>query len=205
MSTAHQISSVAPKSVAEQAGIQPGDMIKSMNGVQLLDIFDYYYMAEEPVLDVVVEKSDHSLVEVHIEKNEGEDLGVSFENGLMDDYKSCHNKCMFCFIDQMPPGMRDTLYFKDDDTRLSFLQGNYVTLTNLKDEDLERIIHYHLAPINISVHATNPELRCKMLHNRFAGDVLEKIKRLADAGIEMNSQIVLCKGENDGEELERSI
>ena len=144
MSTAHQISSVAPKSVAEQAGIQPGDMIKSMNGVQLLDIFDYYYMAEEPVLDVVVEKSDHSLVEVHIEKNEGEDLGVSFENGLMDDYKSCHNKCMFCFIDQMPPGMRDTLYFKDDDTRLSFLQGNYVTLTNLKDEDLERIIHYHL-------------------------------------------------------------
>ena len=205
MSTAHQISSVAPKSVAEQVGIQPGDMIKSMNGVQLLDIFDYYYMAEEPVLDVVVEKSDHSLVEVHIEKNEGEDLGISFENGLMDDYKSCHNKCMFCFIDQMPPGMRDTLYFKDDDTRLSFLQGNYVTLTNLKDEDLERIIHYHLAPINISVHATNPELRCKMLHNRFAGDVLEKIKRLADAGIEMNSQIVLCKGENDGEELERSI
>ena len=112
---------------------------------------------------------------------------------------------MFCFIDQMPPGMRDTLYFKDDDTRLSFLQGNYVTLTNMKEEDLQRIIKYHLAPINISVQATNPELRCKMLHNRFAGDILEKIAMLAEADIEMNAQIVLCKGENDGEELERSI
>lgn len=205
MSTAHQISSVAAGSVAEQAGIQPGDIIQSLNGTTLLDIFDYYYVADEPVLDVVVERPDHSLVELHIEKREGEDLGISFENGLMDDYKSCHNKCMFCFIDQMPPGMRDTLYFKDDDTRLSFLQGNYVTLTNMKDADIDRIIHYHLAPINISVHATNPQLRCKMLHNRFAGDVLEKIKRLADAGIEMNSQIVLCKGENDGAELERTI
>ncbi|MDD6193926.1 MAG: DUF512 domain-containing protein [Lachnospiraceae bacterium] len=205
MSTAHQIASVAPGSVAERAGIQAGDIITSLNGTNLLDIFDYYYYADEPSLDVVVEKPDHSTVELHIEKEEGEDLGISFENGLMDDYKSCHNKCMFCFIDQMPPGMRDTLYFKDDDTRLSFLQGNYVTLTNMKDADIDRIIHYHLAPINISVHTTNPQLRCKMLHNRFAGDVLDKIKRLAEAGIEMNSQIVLCKGENDGAELERTI
>lgn len=205
MSSAHQIASVAAGSVAERAGIQKKDIVKSLNGATLLDIFDYYYYADEPVLDVVIEKPDHSLVEIHIEKGEGEDLGITFENGLMDDYKSCHNKCMFCFIDQMPPGMRDTLYFKDDDTRLSFLQGNYVTLTNMKESDIDRIIHYHLAPINISVHTTNPELRCKMLRNRFAGDVLDKIKRLADAGIEMNSQIVLCKGENDGAELERTI
>lgn len=205
MSIAHQIASVQENSVAQKAGIEPMDVIKSLNGVELKDIFDYYYYSDEPSLDVVVEKPDHRLVNIHIEKEEGQDLGVTFENGLMDDYKSCHNKCMFCFIDQMPPGMRDTLYFKDDDTRLSFLQGNYVTLTNMKEDDINRIIHYHLAPINISVHATNPELRCKMLHNRFAGDILEKIRRLADAGIEMNSQIVLCKGENDGEELDRSI
>ena len=194
MSIAHQIASVQENSVAQKAGIEPMDVIKSLNGVELKDIFDYYYYSDEPSLDVVVEKPDHRLVNIHIEKEEGQDLGVTFENGLMDDYKSCHNKCMFCFIDQMPPGMRDTLYFKDDDTRLSFLQGNYVTLTNMKEDDINRIIHYHLAPINISVHATNPELRCKMLHNRFAGDILEKIRRLADAGIEMNSQIVLCKG-----------
>ena len=205
MSSAHEIASVAAGSVAERAGIQKKDIVKSLNGIILLDIFDYYYYADEPALDVVIEKPDHSLVELHIEKEVGEDLGITFENGLMDDYKSCHNKCMFCFIDQMPPGMRDTLYFKDDDTRLSFLQGNYVTLTNMKESDIDRIIHYHLAPINISVHTTNPELRCKMLHNRFAGDVLDKIKRLAEAGIEMNSQIVLCKGENDGAELERTI
>lgn len=205
MSIAHQIASVQENSVAHRAGIEPMDIIKSLNGVELKDIFDYYYYSDESSLDVVIEKPDHRLCSVHIEKEEGQDLGITFENGLMDDYKSCHNKCMFCFIDQMPPGMRDTLYFKDDDTRLSFLQGNYVTLTNMKEDDIDRIIHYHLAPINISVHATNPELRCKMLHNRFAGDILDKIKRLAEAGIEMNSQIVLCKGENDGEELDRSI
>ncbi len=205
MNVSHQIASVAADSAAERAGIEPMDIIRKFNGVELVDIFDFYYYADEPILDVLLEKPDHRLVEIHIEKEEGEDLGITFENGLMDDYKSCHNKCMFCFIDQMPPGMRDTLYFKDDDTRLSFLQGNYVTLTNMKDEDIKRIIHYHLAPINISVHATNPELRCKMLHNRFAGDILDKIKVLADAQIEMNAQIVLCKGENDGEELERSI
>lgn len=123
----------------------------------------------------------------------------------MDEYRSCRNKCMFCFIDQMPKGMRDTLYFKDDDSRLSFLQGNYITLTNMSDDDVRRIVKYHLEPINISFHTTNPELRCKMLHNRFAGDALKKVDILYEGGITMNGQIVLCKGENDGEELERSI
>lgn len=205
MSIAHQIATVKKGSVADYAGIQPKDVIKALNGVELVDIFDYYYYADEAFLEILIEKPDHTQRTLLIEKAEGEDLGITFENGLMDDYKSCHNKCMFCFIDQMPPGMRETLYFKDDDTRLSFLQGNYVTLTNIKDTDLQRIIQYHLAPINISVHATNPALRCKMLNNRFAGDILDKIKRLADAEIEMNAQIVLCKGENDGVELERTI
>ena len=205
MSTSHQIAFVRPGSPAALAGVEPMDIIKEINGVELIDIFDYYYYEDEPAFEMLIEKPDQTRHLVHITKSEGEDLGITFENGLMDDYRSCHNKCMFCFIDQMPPGMRETLYFKDDDTRLSFLQGNYVTLTNMKEEDLKRIIHYHLAPINISVQATNPELRCKMLHNRFAGDILDKIKMLADADIEMNAQIVLCKGENDGAELDRSI
>ena len=203
--TSHQIVSVVPGSPAERAGLEQGDIVKQINGVELQDIFDYYYYEDEPVLTLLLIKPDQREVTLQLEKEEGEDLGLTFENGLMDDYKSCHNKCMFCFIDQMPPGMRDTLYFKDDDTRLSFLQGNYVTLTNMKTEDLQRIIAYHLAPINISVHATDPELRCKMLHNRFAGDILEKIQMLADAELEMNAQIVLCKGVNDGAALEKSI
>ncbi len=202
---AHQIKTVAKNSPAERAGLITGDILRQLNGVELVDIFDYYYYSDEPELDVLLEHSDGSFDTVHISKEEGEDLGVTFENGLMDDYKSCHNKCIFCFIDQMPKGMRDTLYFKDDDTRLSFLQGNYVTLTNMSYEDLDRIIHYHLAPINISVQSTEPKLRCEMLHNRFAGDIMEKIKKLGDAGIEMNAQIVLCKGINDGEHLRRSI
>ena len=205
MSTSHQIAFVRSGSPAALAGVEPMDIIKEINGVELIDIFDYYYYEDEPAFEMLIEKPDQTRHLVHITKSEGEDLGITFENGLMDDYRSCHNKCMFCFIDQMPPGMRETLYFKDDDTRLSFLQGNYVTLTNMKEEDLKRIIHYHLAPINISVQATNPELRCKMLHNRFAGDILDKIKMLADADIEMNAQIVLCKGINDGEELDESI
>lgn len=203
--TSHQIAEVRWDSPAAKAGIRPKDIIKKLNQVELQDIFDYYYYAEEASLDLLIERPEQGMLQVHIEKEEGEDLGITFENGLMDDYRSCHNKCVFCFIDQMPPGMRETLYFKDDDTRLSFLQGNYVTLTNMGTEDLQRIIHYRLAPINISVHATNPELRCRLLHNRFAGDVLEKIRMLYEAKIEMNAQIVLCKGLNDGEELERSI
>ncbi len=152
----------------------------------------------------MVLKADGEEWELEIE-NDYEDLGLTFENGLMSDYRSCSNKCIFCFIDQMPPGMRDTLYFKDDDTRLSFLQGNYVTLTNMKDKDIDRIIQFKLAPINISVHTTNPELRCRMLHNRFAGDALRHIDRLFEAQVPMNGQIVMCPGYNDGEELDRTI
>lgn len=201
----HKIAWVEPGSIAEELGLEPGDAIEEINGNEIEDIFDYQYYVEDEYLDVLILTKDGEECVLEIEKDEDEDLGITFESSLMDEYHSCCNKCMFCFIDQMPPGMRDTLYFKDDDSRLSFLQGNYVTLTNMTDEDVERIITYKLAPINISVHTTNPELRCKMLHNRFAGDALQKIRRFYEAGIEMNGQIVLCRGINDGAELERSI
>lgn len=201
----HIISKVLAGSIAEQLELEPGDCLLAINGQKIEDVFDYQYLVNDENLLVLVQKSDGEEWELEIEKDYNEDLGVEFENGLMDEYRSCCNKCMFCFIDQMPKGMRETLYFKDDDSRLSFLQGNYVTLTNMKDKDIDRIIHYHLAPINVSVHTTNPKLRCKMLHNRFAGEALKKITRLSDAGIEMNGQVVLCKGVNDGEELERTI
>ncbi len=203
--TTHKIASVAPGSIAEELELEPGDVILAINDQELEDIFDYHYMVEDEYLVMLVEKPDGEQWELEIEKEMDEDLGITFENGLMDDYKSCSNKCIFCFIDQMPPGMRDTLYFKDDDSRLSFLQGNYVTLTNMKEKDIDRIIRYRLDPINISVQTTNPALRCEMLHNRFAGDALKKIDTLYEAGIRMNGQIVLCKGVNDGAELERSI
>ena len=201
----HVISGVKPDSIAMELELEPGDELISINGKEIEDVFDYQFLTEDEYLLVVVRKNNGEEWELEIEKDYDEDLGIEFENGLMDDYKSCSNKCMFCFIDQMPPGMRETLYFKDDDSRLSFLQGNYVTLTNMKDKDIERIIYYNLGPINVSVHTTNPKLRCTMLHNRFAGEALKKLKRLSDAGIEMNGQVVLCKGVNDGEELERTI
>ncbi len=199
------IKTVMPGSIAEEMELCPGDCLVAINGQEIEDIFDYHYLVEDDFITVLVRKVNGEEWELEIEKEYDEDLGITFENGLMDDYKSCSNKCIFCFIDQMPPGMRDTLYFKDDDSRLSFLQGNYITLTNMKEHDLERIITYKLAPINISVHTTNPELRCEMLHNRFAGEALKKLDRLYEAGIEMNGQIVLCKGVNDGKELERTI
>lgn len=205
MSKKHIIYKVKPDSIAAEMDLEPGDELVSINGKEIEDVFDYHFYVNDTFLDVVIRKADGEEWELEIEKEFDEDLGIEFENGLMDDYKSCTNKCIFCFIDQMPPGMRETLYFKDDDSRLSFLQGNYITLTNMKDKDLDRIIQYKLAPINISVHTTNPELRCRMLHNRFAGEALKKIDRLYEAGIQMNGQIVLCKGENDGEELERTI
>ena len=201
----HLITGVEPGSIAEECGLEPGDRIGAVNGHEIEDFFDYQYYIEEEFLRVEVHTKDGEECTLEIEKEEDEDLGLVFESFLMDDYNSCCNKCMFCFIDQMPPGMRETLYFKDDDSRLSFLQGNYITLTNMKEKDIDRVIRYHLAPINISVHTTNPELRCRMLHNRFAGDVMEKIRRFSDAGIPMNSQVVLCKGINDGEELDRTI
>ena len=185
--------------------IEAGDRLLAINGEDVEDIFDYQYMIQDEYVEVTISKPSGEEWILEIDKEYTEDLGVEFENGLMDDYRSCTNKCIFCFIDQMPKGMRDTLYFKDDDSRLSFLQGNYVTLTNMSEKDVERVIKYHMSPINISFQTTNPELRCKMLHNRFAGDALKKVDRFFEAGIEMNGQIVLCKGVNDGAELERSL
>jgi len=200
----HTIKSVDPGSIADALELQPGDRLLSVNGNEIEDIFDYEYYVDSPSLTLLVEKPDGEQWELEVE-NDYQDLGITFENGLMSDYKSCTNQCIFCFIDQMPPGMRDTLYFKDDDSRLSFLQGNYVTLTNMKDHDIQRIIEFKLAPINISVHTTNPKLRCEMLHNRFAGESLKKMDTLFEAGIPMNGQIVLCPGINDGKELDRTI
>lgn len=201
----HMIRAAAPDSIAEELGIGAGDELLEISGQRIEDIFDYQYLCMEEYLEVLVKKPDGEEWLLEIEKEEHEDLGIVFENGLMDEYHSCRNKCIFCFIDQMPPGMRETLYFKDDDTRLSFLQGNYVTLTNLDDHDIERMIRYRLEPINISFQTMNPGLRCKMLNNRFAGDALKKVDRLFEAGITMNGQIVLCKGINDGEELRYSL
>ena len=200
----HKIMAVTPGSIAEELELEPGDVLLTIDGEELEDIFDYDYMTDAESFVMVVRKANGEEWELEIESG-GEDLGLTFENGLMSDYKSCSNKCIFCFIDQMRPGMRETLYFKDDDSRLSFLQGNYITLTNMKDKDIERIIRFHLAPINISVQTMNPELRCKMLHNRFAGEALKKIDRLYEAGTEMNGQIVLCRGVNDGNELAYTI
>ena len=201
----HRIEKVLDGSIARELDIEPGDELLAINGEEIGDIFDYQYLTNDEYLEVLIRKPDGEEWELEIEKEFEDDLGIGFENGLMDEYRSCRNKCIFCFIDQMPKGMRETLYFKDDDSRLSFLQGNYITLTNMSDHDIDRIIKYHLEPINISFHTTNPKLRCEMLHNRFAGDALEKVTRLYEAGIQMNGQIVLCKGVNDGEELERSI
>ncbi len=201
----HMIKEIQPGSIADELGIAPGDRLLSINDMEIEDVFDYHFYVNDEELTLLIEKPDGEQWELPIEKDYEEDLGITFEQGLMDEYRSCRNKCMFCFIDQMPEGMRETLYFKDDDSRLSFLQGNYVTLTNMSDHDIERIIRYHLEPINISFQTTNKELRCKMLHNRFAGEALKKVDRLFEGGIEMNGQIVLCKGVNDGEELKRSI
>lgn len=201
----HVIKEVSPGSIAWELEIEPGDRLLSINDNEIEDVFDYHFFVNDEYLTLLIRKPDGEEWELEIEKDYEEDLGLKFEQGLMDEYRSCRNKCMFCFIDQMPEGMRDTLYFKDDDSRLSFLQGNYVTLTNMSDRDIDRIIRYHLEPINISFQTTNPELRCKMLHNRFAGEALKKADRLYEGGIRMNGQIVLCKGVNDGEELVRSI
>lgn len=201
----HLIKEVQPGSIAAQLEIEPGDRLLAINNEIIEDIFDYQFYVEDTYIEILIEKPDGEQWILEVDKDEDEDLGIVFDNGLMDDYRSCHNKCIFCFIDQMPKGMRETLYFKDDDSRLSFLQGNYVTLTNMSDHDFERIIKYHLSPINISFQTMNPLLRCKMLNNRFAGEALKKVDRLYEAGIAMNGQIVLCKGVNDGDELIFSI
>ena len=201
----HVIKAVEPGSIADELELSHGDVLVSVNGQPVRDVFDYHYLINEEYLEILVRKPDGEEWELEIEKEYEDDLGIEFENGLMDDYRSCSNRCIFCFIDQLPKGMRESLYFKDDDSRLSFLQGNYVTLTNMSDKDVERIITYRLEPINISFQTMNPKLRCEMLHNRFAGDALKKVDRFFEAGIVMNGQIVLCRGINDGAELEKSI
>ena len=199
------VKEVVKNSIAEEMEIEPGDELISINGNEIKDIFDYRFLTADTDITIVVKKPDGEEWELDIEKDPDEDLGIIFPEGILSDYSRCSNKCIFCFIDQNPCGMRETIYFKDDDTRLSFLQGNYVTLTNMKDKDIDRLISYNLSPINISVHTTNPELRCKMLKNRFAGSVMDQMTKLYNAGIDMNGQIVLCKGWNDGAELDRTI
>lgn len=199
------ISKVDKGSIAEEVGIEKGDVLLSVNQKNITDIFDYRFLiADEKVL-LTVEKPDGQKWEIDIEKDPYEDLGLEFDPPIIDSEKSCRNKCIFCFIDQLPRHMRETLYFKDDDARLSFLTGNYVTLTNTDDAELERIIKYKLSPVNISVHATDPEIRCKMMNNKNAGKIMNQIAKLTDNNITVNCQLVLCKGVNDGTVLETSI
>ncbi len=199
------ISKIVPGSIAEEAGISEGDYILSINGKSIEDIFDYKFDITNDRLNMSIQKKDGEIWDIDIEKDTYEDIGIEFADPLFDGIKRCVNKCIFCFIDQLPEGMRDSLYFKDDDIRLSFLMGNYVTLSNVGEKELQRIIQYKMSPINISVHATNPELRAFILGNKSAGNILDKIKILKDAGININCQIVLCKGINDGKELDRTI
>lgn len=205
MDKGHIIKKIAVGSIAEELELESGDRVMAVNNQVIEDVFDYHYLINDEYIELTVLKKDGEEWILEIEKDAEEDLGIEFESSLMDDYHSCSNKCIFCFIDQLPDGMRETMYFKDDDSRLSFLQGNYITLTNMKDRELDRIIKYKLSPINISVHTTDPELRCMMLHNRFAGKIMEQITKLYAAGTIMNGQIVLCKGVNDGEALKRTI
>ncbi len=195
---------IEPYSIAEEAGIEAGDKLISINGRDFHDILEYRYLTAEYEVTLEVLKKDGTTEMITVE-NDYEDIGIEFAEGLIDEAQSCTNKCIFCFIDQLPKGMRETVYFKDDDTRLSFLQGNYVTLTNMSDEEIDRLIEMRVSPINVSVHATNPELRCKMLNNRFAGKCYDIMKKFAANGISMNCQIVLCPKINDGENLERTL
>lgn len=208
----HIVKAIKSGSIAEELDIMIGDELLTMNGKEIEDVLDYTFLEKDEEVEIVLYRSStNEEWEFFIEKEEAEEIGLEFdsglefESGLMDDYKSCHNKCVFCFIDQLPEGMRETMYFKDDDARLSFLQGNYITLTNMKEKDFNRIVDYRLAPINLSIHTMNMELRAQMLHNRFAGRLIGYMDKLNDADIRMNGQIVLCKGINDGSELEYSI
>ena len=204
MSVAVTITQVQAKSPAARKKIAAGDVLLRMNGHEIEDVLDYRFYLFEPKLTLELDTPKGPRT-VHIRKAEDEELGLEFETYLMDKQRSCRNHCIFCFIDQLPPGLRDTLYFKDDDSRLSFLFGNYITLTNLTEHEIERIIAMHISPVNVSVHTTNPELRCRMMNNRFAGESLKVLRRLADAHIDLNAQLVLCPEYNDGEELTRSM
>ena len=204
-STNNIISKVYKDSIAEELGIEVGDLLISINGEKIHDIIEYRFLLSDEYLEVEIEKKNKEVYIYEIEKEYDDDLGIEFTNPIIDKAKSCRNKCVFCFIDQLPKGMRETLYFKDDDSRLSFLQGNFVTLTNMSEEDINNIIKYRISPINISVHTTNPELRKTMIKNKFAGNLCSIMQRLAEAQIQMNCQIVLCPGYNDKEELERTV
>lgn len=198
------VKGVEKRSPAKRAGIKANDILVAINGNEIVDVLDYRFYQNEknPSIEVIRKGKNHI---VKVKKEEEQELGLEFSDYLMDNQRSCKNNCIFCFIDQLPKNMRETLYFKDDDSRLSFLFGNYITLTNLTEHEISRIIKLHISPVNISVHTTNPELRCKMMNNRFAGETLSIIKRFDDAGIKMNFQLVLVPGYNDGEELERSL
>ena len=198
------IEKVLPGSIAQECGICEKDRLISINGHPINDVLDYRFYLSDENINLLVESAEGEVL-FSIEKDMYEDIGLEFETPLMDKKHRCENKCIFCFIDQLPSGMRETLYFKDDDSRLSFLHGNYITMTNLEQKDIDRIIEMHISPVNVSVHTTNPELRCKMMHNKRAGETLSYLNRLADAGIEICAQIVLCRGINDGAELERSL
>ena len=196
---------VTTGSHADKAGIKKGETLLSINSNEIVDVLDYRFYQVNRKLTLEVADEDKNVRTIEMTKGEYEEIGLEFETYLMDKQHSCRNKCIFCFIDQLPKGMRESLYFKDDDSRLSFLFGNYITLTNITEHEIDRIIKMHISPINVSVHTTNPELRCKMMNNRFAGDTLKYLKRFADAGITLNCQIVSCPGINDGEELVRTL
>ncbi|MBU3141946.1 DUF512 domain-containing protein [Clostridium sp. CF012] len=201
----NQIAKILPGSIAEEIELEVGDRLISINGNAVIDIIDYKFLITDELICIEIEKADGEVWEIEVEKEYDEDLGIQFIDAILDKPKSCHNKCIFCFIDQLPQGMRETLYFKDDDSRLSFFQGNFVTLTNMKEEDIDRIIRYKISPINVSVHTTDPELRKIMLNNKFAGDVYDRLKRLAEASIKINCQVVSCPGINNGPELIKTI
>jgi putative radical SAM enzyme (TIGR03279 family) len=195
------ISAIYPNSIAEELEFEIGDVLVSINGKEVEDIIDYMYLMADDYLEIEIEKPDGEIWTYEVDKDYDEELGIEFTNPIMDCAQSCTNKCIFCFIDQTPKGMRESLYFKDDDSRLSFLQGNFLTLTNLSDKDFERIVAYNISPINVSVHTTNPELRKQMLNNKFAGRIMERLKLLTENRIVVNGQIVMCPGYNDGQEL----
>ena len=200
-----KVKGIVPGSIAEELEIQPGDCLLSISGHEIEDVLDYYFYMEAEVLTLLIRDHNGEEWEAEVEKEEKEDLGLIFEDQFMGTYQHCHNKCIFCFIDQLPKGMRPTLYFKDDDSRLSFLNGNYITMTNMQEKDMERIIRYHMSPMNVSVHTTNPELRVKMLKNPRAAQIMTHLRRFVEGGIVLNGQIVLCRGINDGAELERTL
>lgn len=202
---AGKIFDVTTGSHADKAGIKKGETLLSINSNEIVDVLDYRFYQVNRKLTLEVADEDENVRTIEMTKGEYEEIGLEFETYLMDKQHSCRNKCIFCFIDQLPKGMRESLYFKDDDSRLSFLFGNYITLTNITEHEIDRIIKMHISPINVSVHTTNPELRCKMMNNRFAGDTLKYLKRFADAGITLNCQIVSCPGINDGDELVRTL